>query len=488
MSTLSDFLSRMKLALASGTQFGGARDMYEVFGWNRNVTHKDFVFKYYRQEIASRIIDAPVHAVWTDPPILKVGKKTWLEWDKFAKDVQVFPALSKLDRFAGLGMFSVLLIGLDDGKKLDQPVSKSRKNNVIFLQPYLEGSVKIAAYDENTSSPRYNKPIMYEIDNSLQSQDRPGVMAVTSKLPRNQKMQVHYSRILHVADGEMENTLFGRSRLQAVYNNLDDLQKITGGSAETYWMAANRGMHIDVDKEMELQPEDEEALTEEIDEYQHQLRRVLRTRGVKINSLGSDVADPKSSFGVQLALISSNTGIPQRVLMGAEAGQLASQQDRANWAVVVDQRIAYFAEPIILRPFINKLGEINVLNVPDYTIEWPETFKMNPLERAQASAQMARSAVNVIRAMKEAQDIGTELVSIEEAREIIAPGARVPVLIGTPTGKTPPSIDEMLKRKAEAVPLPESNEPPATPGTSTKEPPPKNPDDSRPLDTRGKNA
>lgn len=492
-STVSGFLSRVRSLFGSAALFGGARDLYTIYGYKTRLSHNDFLFKYVRQDIATRIINAPVEAVWTDRPVIRENKGgIELEsWKTLAQEHNIFPTLTKLDKFAGLGRYAVLLIGLDDGKKLDVPANSSRKNKILYLQPYLERSVRVLEYDTNVNSPRFNQPLFYEIDTGKNDDDLLGRPVSATNTPKSSiitnKLKVHYTRVLHIAENAMENSYFGYSRLQSIYNTLDDLMKITGGSAETYWLASNRGLHIDIDKEMDLQDEDAEALTEEIDEYQHQLRRVLRTRGAKVNSLGGDVVDPKGSFSVQLALLSANTGIPQRVLMGAEAGQLASQQDRANWAVTVDSRISNHAEPNILRPFISKLSELNILVIPStYYIDWPDTFKMNPLERAQTSAQMARSAVNVIRAMTEAQKNGFEVISIEESREIIAPGSRMPIFTTKATGTFPPAYEDTVTGKAtqdkaaQPDPMQTGGNQTST-ATGTKK---ADPADSRPIDTR----
>lgn len=479
-NSVSALLARAQLAWRAGLQFDGARDLYKVFGYKTNLIHQDFVTKYIRQDIAQRIINAPVDATWTDPPMLKIGegKKEWTEWNEFVKETDAFAYLRKVDIFAGLGMFAVLVIGFDDGRKLDQPVNKGRKNKVIYMQPYLEGSIQITKFEEDETSPRFGKPVLYEIT--------PGEVltartSATTKLMLRNKFTVHYTRVLHLADGTLENTVLGHSRLEPVYNVLDDLLKVSGGSAETYWLSANRGMQVDVDKDMELGEDDAKDLSDEIEEYQHQLRRIIRTRGVKITNLGSDVADPKNEFGVLLALLSATTGIPQRVLMGAEAGQLASQQDRANWAQRVAERVANYAEPVVLKPFIKMLADANVFDLPEgLIIEWPEPFKMNPLERAQTSAQMARSAVNVARALEVQQKIKTNIMSVEESREIIAPGDKMPIFRGLPQGQLPPPIEEVDPNKF----LPPENS--GDVGSSTPKQP--DPDVKRPEETRGRNS
>ena len=139
-------------------------------------------------------------------------------------------------------------------------------------------------------------------------------------------------------------------------------------------------MHIDVDKEMSMDPADEAALSDEIEEYQHQLRRFIRTRGVKINNLGSDVGDPTGVFGMQMSLLSGATQIPQRILLGSEAGQLASEQDRANWAERIDERQLSFAGPKVLKPLVILLQSAGVLpEDPTLEWDWPGAFKLSPL-------------------------------------------------------------------------------------------------------------
>jgi hypothetical protein len=229
-------------------------------------------------------------------------------------------------------------------------------------------------------------------------------------------VEVHYTRIVHLAEDTLDSPMYGAPRLLSVFNLLDDLAKVVGGSAEAFWLIANRGMQADIDKEMELDASDAENLQVELEEYQHQLRRFIRTRGVKITELGSQAPAPKETFGMLIDLIAATTGIPQRILMGSEAGALASAQDRANWAERITERRDNFALPMVLRPFVDSLVNCGVL--PEYTklrVDWPEAFIQNPLEKSQTSAQQARSIVNLSRQA----DGGFPLVTREEARIVL---------------------------------------------------------------------
>ncbi len=460
MSSLTQaLLSRFKWLSRAGIQAGGKRNLYEVFGYNQQPRHEDFLAKYLRQDVTQRVIHAPVDAIWTDPPVLE-GSKAFQDAWKALVDKKIFYYLRQADVFAGLGCYAVLLVGLDDGLQSDQPVNPNRKNKVTYFQPYLEGSVKIVQFDDDYTSPRFGLPTMYQISPG-DSDPQVGAVAqpFSNAVVARKTIQVHYTRVLHLADGILESNMYGRSRLEPIYNRLEDLEKIVGGSSETFWLTGNRGMQVDVDKDMELSEEDAKNLSDEIEEYQHQLRRFMRTRGVKVTSLGSDVADPRGPFSVVISLISAATGIPQRVLMGSEAGQLASQQDRANWAQRVSERVANYAQPVVLMPFIDLLINMNVLPEKPTKISWPDAFKLNPFERAQTSAQMARSLVNVARGIQTTQEMDMQLVSIEECRQIVAFDDHMPIFNGLPTG-TPipalpvpqemdPNVNPLLKKQLE---------------------------------------
>jgi hypothetical protein len=407
---MSNLFSRWLLAMRAGLRFGGKRDLYQVFGYEKTLTFDHYLFKYTRQNIAKRIVDAPPAATWRREPVISGGTKGFDEaWKNFARDNSVYQVLDHVDRIAGIGRYGILLIGVDDGLKLEYPVKKG-KREILYMQPYTEGSAKILELDGDSSSPRFGLPTYYE----LQQFDPKQVPSI-QKVAKTQPVKVHWSRVIHVAENTLEDRIFGTPRLEAVFNDLDDLLKVVGGASECYWLVGNRGLHVDVDKEMELGPDDEKALSDEIEEYQHELRRAIRTRGVKVTPLAGTPPDPRGAFAATIALISGTTKIPQRVLLGSEAGHLASDQDRTNWADSIAERQTDHAEPHLLRPFIDWCVEHQI--IPKYKqleVEWPRSIMLTPLEEAQMMAQKARAIVNVSKHYD-----SEPLITISEAREML---------------------------------------------------------------------
>lgn len=398
MRALNQVISRSGLARTMGQRFGGLRDYYEVFGYKKNLVYDDLLIKYIRQGLASRIVDAPAQALWDNPPLITSNNDEWnAAWARMVTKHAMWEAILRLDKLAGLGRYSCLLIGTNAPQSIDKPprsVSNEGKlRELLYFQAYSQKTAEIKTINGDTSSSQYLLPETYTLYPFRQ--DDVGLMTkIEGSMPAT---IAHYSRILHIAENTLENQVYGTPRLERVFNDLDDMLKVSGGTAETYWTTSNRGMQVDIDKDMELTAADAEDLSEELDEYVHQMRRVIRTRGVKINNLGSDIPKPEETFNMLISLISGATGIPRRILIGAEAGQLASEQDRANWAERIVSRRKHFAEPVVIYPLISKLTNLGILPSGEditVTVTWPDAYQLNPLELAQKAAQHARSMTN----------------------------------------------------------------------------------------------
>ncbi len=413
MATFSSgiaMITRALLAVRAGLQFQGARDLFAVFGYPRVITPEMLYDKYKRQDIASTVIDKPAEALWTSPPKVTYSP----EGTSPENIVDLLSPLSNThllwshvlhaDKLLGMEPFVLLYLGLPG--QADSPAVSNRKDTKLsFIQVFGASCAQIKKYDVDPNSVRFGLPVMY----SLKVQQADGRVQVAK--------DVHYTRVIHLTNELLDNNILSEPRMVKGFNVLEDIMKIAGGSAETFWLTSNRGMQVDVDKEMEVSEGDLAALSDEIEEYQHQLRRVLRTRGVKVNSLGADVVDPRGAFSTSLSVLSSTYKIPQRILMGAEAGQLASEQDRANWAVSVQERRTSFAEPLVIRPIVARLQQLGLIDTSDQPlrVEWPEAFQLSPLEKAQTMAQTARAVVNLSRQTQ----LGNPLLTTDECRKVI---------------------------------------------------------------------
>lgn len=377
INTLSAIVGRANLLARLGFSYSGERDIYNALGYPKNLTFDDYYAQYKRQDIAKAIIDRPVSATWRGKISVIETEERYTEfekgWDKLDSQLNLRAKFARVDRLAGLGHYGVLLLGFDDVKSISDmanPVRKG-KRQLKYVKPLSEVSAKIQEWDNNPNSERYGFPQIYQLMLEL---------ADTSTITIN----VHYSRIIHIPGQLLEGEIEGMPRLEAVFNRLLDLEKVVGGSAEMFWRGARPGFKGIVSEGYEMSKEDEAELQKQLDEYEHGLRRFLVNRGVNIDALAQQVSDPRNHVDVQLQMISAVTGIPRRILTGSERGELASTEDRNTWLSMIQERREEYAEPVILRPFIDKCIEFGVLAKPktDYTVQWTDLWAASEKELA----------------------------------------------------------------------------------------------------------
>jgi len=404
IKTLSELVSRAKLASKLGQQYGTDRDIYEALGYPETLTYKDFAARYERQDIARAVIDKPVDASWQGGCLIQESTEedTPLEkaWKSLIKnsDLDVLGKLCRLDKLAGIGSYAILLFGLGDVSSREKFMTPVERNTpLIYLRPLGEGNVSITQWETNTQNPRYGLPVIYELKLSQPDSD------MTTSL------RVHYSRILHVAGELLEGSIQGSSRLLPIYNRLFDLEKLVGASAEMFWRGARPGYKGKVDKDYMLTSDEKADFKDQLDEYEHNLRRFLISAGIDISALETQVADPSKHVDVQVQMISAQTGIPKRILTGSERGELASTQDITSWYSLIQGRRENYVEGTILRPFIRKCQEFNILppvknEEKGYSVIWKPMFEKSDKEKAEVGEIRAK-ALNQYAAQPMAESI-----------------------------------------------------------------------------------
>ena len=402
----TDLLDRFRWARSMGATFGGARDIYNVLGYDRELTIRNYRERYARGGIAKRIVDVFPNATWRglmeiiedeDPKVRTEFEQAWGDIDT---KHQLQAKLHRVDKLSTLSTYAILLIGAPG--ELDTELPKGTPDKLLYFTPFIGGGgsprrqttttlgfdadATIASYEEDPKNSRFGLPKTYQIK-------RIDVGSPAYSKP------VHWSRVIHVAEGCLDNDVEGVPALEVVWNLLDDLEKVTGGGAEAFWLRANQGMHIDIDKDMPLADakEEKESLKEQADLYKHQIQRMMRTRGVEITSLGSDVANFDNPADAILTQIAGAKGIPKRILTGSEMGELASSQDRENWRDQVIGRQKGYAGPYIVRPLIERMIVYGYLPEPangirGYEVKWPNISIMTEEERSAGAASWSTTA------------------------------------------------------------------------------------------------
>ena len=392
-----------------GYSHAGTRDLYASFGYPRIVALEELFSMYLRNDIANRIIRAFPQATWRKVPTIRddVGSspdKESAEYSPFVENVEkvmrdrgYYRLLERADRLASLGRFGIIVFGIGDGKKLNQPLLPG-KWALSYVHAYSELDVTITKYDMNPSSARFGLPELYQVARAPTQ-----VVSRQTSVPQR-SFTVHHTRVLHLTELLDQDEVYGTPRLLPVFNRLKDLEKVVGGSAEAYWLNVSRIVMLMAEEGSNLTDAQIDDLKDQAEEVANKLRRFVVGEGVSSQVIGAESERPGEHVDKLLDLIAGAIGIPKRILIGNEAGQLASTQDDDNWSKRIEERRDNYAAPAILLPFVRKLIDIGVVLAPtgDFWCEWDGGADVTPVERATIATQIS-SAISTYANTPDAQ-------------------------------------------------------------------------------------
>lgn len=388
-SLASALANRIGLANAAGISFGGERDLYKALGYKRELTPEDYRTRYDRGEVAGRVVDAKPRSTWSDgfeivddqkPDVETALEKAWAE---MVIRLDVVSRFQRVDILAGLGQFSCLLIGAPG--ELDQELPPTMTaEQVVFIQPFSQRDVVVKQTEGDLEDARFGLPTLYEFSR---------VGAKTTGSGRSSKSaMVHWTRVIHIADNLLDDDIFGQPRLRRVWNRIDDIDKVAGGGAEAFWVRANPPTVVSIDKDLKITPDDKKDLKSQMDELVNNMRRYVAGRGLEVSQLSMSVADIKGPIDTLMTLVAVGSDTPKRILMGSEQGVLAASKDKDNWDNVITTRRTQFAEPQLVRPFVDRMIEHNALPPATeemYEVRWPDIEALNDVEAAEVAVAWA---------------------------------------------------------------------------------------------------
>jgi hypothetical protein len=384
------------LGLTGGTNTSPMnRDLDVQFGYPDMIDKMMYEKLFNRNAIANRIVSLYPAECWLNAPNIydqEVPSHSEFEEavNKVFKKHHCFGFLKRIDQLSGIGNYGVLLFGVSDGKQLHEPIDDIEeelpeelvqgKYKLLYLRTFSHGLVEISQTEYRTENPRYGQPTMYRIqfndyDHALEGGDIDMRTA-----------DVHWTRILHVADNRKTSEIFGMPRLQLVYNNVLDIKKITGSSGEMFYKGAYPGFAIeavdDVTSGVQL---DLESMKHQVELYENDLQRWIGLTNAHVNSLSPQVQSPKEHISAQLEQVTIALACPMRVFMGSERGELASTQDAEAWNNRLTERMRTYLSPFLVEPFVTRLIQIGALPVPKdntFTVEWDDLNTQTESEKA----------------------------------------------------------------------------------------------------------
>lgn len=377
------------------------RDIDDECGYPKTneLSAEHYQMLYDRESIATRVVEVLPRECWkVEPEVYEVEdaeqttafEEAWSRLDEqltrgeesHYQDEQgspIWELLERADVLSGIGHYGVVVLGLDDGDDLERPAAFRDGTQLVYAQAYSEWLTDVVQFDDDRRSRRFGLPVMYSITLNDPNQTYGG-LGVPSDT-----MRVHWSRVVHVVDGRQSSDVWGVPRMRPVYNRLYDLRKLYGGSAEMYWQGAFPGLSIETHPQLGGEVTlDATTIRDRMQDFMHGLQRYFAIEGAQVKSLAPQVVDPASHIDSELEAICVVLGIPKRVFMGSERGELASTQDHDAWNQRLAKRQNRYLTPMLIVPFVNRLVNLGVLPRPaGFSVRWPSMDEINEKEMAE---------------------------------------------------------------------------------------------------------
>jgi hypothetical protein len=391
----------------------GDKKIDQECGYPETISVADYKRMYEREAVPARVVSIFPEESWSVKPNLSEtpGVETDTEWEKkvqkLLKTVPIWDYMYRADEASGIGHFGLLHYGIMDGRRLNEPVEgidpatgewanlPKKLPELKYLRVYDESMIQISKWEENSESPRFGQPTVYTVrmidPSTYTSADQ--IPFAQSPGPKTLDRQIHWTRVLHVADQLKSNELYGFPKQQQVWNRLMDIRKILSGSAEMFWKGAFPGYSAETTPETaQIANLDLESLDEQFQLYQNSLQRYIATVGFNVKSLAPQVAPPDKHLQQHMQALCIALGVPVRIFTGSEAGHLASTQDIGIWNRRIRRRQEDYLTARMIRPFFDRLMGFGVLpRIEDYTVTWPDLNTPGNEEKADVSMKVTNA-------------------------------------------------------------------------------------------------
>lgn len=370
-------------------------DHYLDFGWPANLQFDQFYRMYQRNGLGAAAIEKTIGRTWQDMPTLWESDKpteSVLEREirKRFDELRVWHAFADADRRSLVGRYAGIIIQFADGKRFDEPVEKvpGGLDGVLKLIPAWEDQLRVLTFDEDTKSQTYGEPSMFEFNE--------GMRVVTGSSQRSpRRFNVHPSRVMIWSD---DGTVFGRSALEAGYNDLIDAEKVKGAGGEGFWKNA-RGAPVieapegikpkDVAKAMNVsEGEMLDKVNEQVEQFASGFDKALLLGGMTAKPMNISLAEPEHFFLAPVQCFAASMQIPLKILMGSQTGERASTEDTREWNQVNMSRRTNRNRPLIAA-FVRRLVSVGIIPQKDWTVGWADLTESTAAEKLQRAKDLS---------------------------------------------------------------------------------------------------
>lgn len=402
-------MTRAREAILSG-RFGALDNKrpraWDQYGYPEQIAFTALLQAYKRGGAAKGAVHKLLDKCWQDVPRIKqpkADKET--EWETRAANVlkaaKAWPKLRDLDRRNMVGRYAAVIYRIADSRSLREPLGRGK---LVDLVPLYEDQLKVSAWDSDQASAEYGKPKMF------QYQSRRLTSGVDQQGAPIEWVDVHPSRVQLLAEGSVGDFLDGVPLLEAGFNTLIDLEKISGGSAEGYLKNSSRQIVVNFDANASVQhmaaspgvanptgTQISDALNDKVKDLNRNVDSAMLLQGGEATTLQTTMHDPEGPFMVAANLFAASVQIPFTIIFGQQTGRLASDEDQSDFCSRAHSRRVNELTPMI-EEFIIRMQAAGAIDEGEFEVQWApldapgDDDKFALLGKATAAMQQASAA------------------------------------------------------------------------------------------------
>lgn len=377
------------------------------YGYPEQISFPQYLQAYSRGGAAHGAVHRLLDKCWQGNPRIKSpasDKET--PWEVAVKKtldaILAWKKFKDLDRRNMVGRYAALIYRVGDGKALREPMATAKR--LVGIVPVYEDQIKVTKWFSNPEDEKYGEPEMFQY--RMRS---PSDMAADTQGRPEEWADVHPSRVQILAEGSAGDMFDGVPLLKAGFNDLVDLEKITGGSAESFLKNSARTMVFEYDKDASVtaiaQPSADGSPGKTVRQvHSEQARELNRNQdssiviqGGKANTLQTTISDPRGAFEVAACSFAASVQIPYTVLFGQQTGRLASDEDKADMAARCGARQQNELTPM-LTEFVTRMQAAGIIEQGDFEIEWPNVNAPSELEKVELLLKMTAASQQAFQA------------------------------------------------------------------------------------------
>lgn len=349
------------------------------YGFPEQITYDNLYSLYRRGGIAHGAVEKLIGKCWqTNPEIIEGDDADESEeetaWERKTKQVfnnRFWRSFADADRRRLVGRYSGILLHIRDNQDWNQPVTRGRGLDKITVA--WAGSLTVGDWDTGLNSKTYGQPKMWQY---------------AERLPNgsSRRVSIHPDRVFILGDYSDDAIGF----LEPAYNAFVSLEKVEGGSGESFLKNAARQLNVNFEKEIDfnnlasLYGVSIDELQEKFNEVAGEMNRgndvLMTTQGATVTPLVTAVADPSATYDVNLQTAAAGVDIPTRILVGNQQAERSSTEDQKYFNARCQSRRVDLSFEI--EDFCDKLIDLRIIDpVSVKTVIWDDLNEQSGEEK-----------------------------------------------------------------------------------------------------------